>query len=108
MIRSWKTLLIGLMALGLSIGPVMAYDQEQAPRAPNSEEMFADAVVGRPLGLLGMVLGTAAFVVSLPFTLASGSTDQAAEKLVGTPTKFTFKRPLGRFISCEEQPELCK
>ena len=108
MTRLWKTLLIGLMAFGLSAGPVMAYDREQAPRERASGEAFADAVVGRPLGVLGMVLGTAAFVVSLPFTLASGSSDEAAEKLVRAPTRFTFKRPLGRFVSCDEQPEFCK
>ena len=55
-----------------------------------------------------MVLGTAAFVVSLPFTITSHSTDEAAKTLVRAPTAYTFKRPLGRFISCTEQPDFCK
>ena len=53
-------------------------------------------------------MGTAAFVVSLPFTITSHSTDEAAKTLVRAPTTYTFKRPLGRFISCTEQPDFCK
>ncbi len=112
---SWKKTVVALLALILTAGPVLAYDsksveidQEQAPRQPSSGEMFADALVGRPLGLVATVLGTAAFVISLPFSLASHSTDEAAKKLVSTPARFTFKRPLGRFASCEDQPEICK
>jgi hypothetical protein len=105
----WKALLIGLLALSLSAGPVLAYeDQEQAKREPKGEEMIADALVARPLGILAMALGVITFVVSLPFTLPSGSVDSANKALVKAPTTFTFKRPLGRFLSCEEQPGMCK
>ena len=109
MTAALKTLLISLLALMLSVGPVLAYeDQEQANREPRSEEMMADAFVARPLGLVAMVLGAVTFVVSLPFTLPSGSADSAQKALVRAPTVYTFKRPLGRFLSCEEQPEMCK
>jgi hypothetical protein len=106
--RGWKSLLAGILALVLTAGPVLAYDQEQSRRDPSTGEMFIDAAVGRPLGLFAMVLGTAAFVVSLPFTMTSHSTDEAARTLVRGPTTYTFKRPLGRFISCSEQPDFCK
>jgi hypothetical protein len=108
MIQSFKTAVIGLLALLLSAGPVLAYDQEQVGREPNGGEMFVDTVVARPLGLFAMVVGTAAFILSLPFTLPSHSADSAAKMLVSAPTQFTFKRPLGRFISCDEQPDFCK
>ena len=109
MTAALKTLLISLLALMLSVGPVLAYeDQEQANRQPRGEEMMADALVARPLGLVAMVLGAVTFVVSLPFTLPSGSADSAQKALVRAPTVYTFKRPLGRFLSCEEQPEMCK
>lgn len=106
--RGWNSLLAGALALLLMAGPVLAYDQEQSRRDPSSGEMFVDAVFGRPLGLLSMVFGTAAFVVSLPFTIPSHSTDEAAKALVRAPTTYTFKRPLGRYISCAEQPDFCK
>ena len=39
----WKALLIGLLTLSLSAGPVLAYeDQEQATREPKGEEMVAE------------------------------------------------------------------
>lgn len=109
MTKYWKALLIGLLALSLSAGPVLAYeDQEQAKREPKGEEMMADALLARPLGLVAMVLGVFTFVVALPFTLPTGSADSAANALVKAPTTFTFKRPLGRFVSCEDQPGMCK
>jgi hypothetical protein len=106
--RASKYVGAALLAFMVTTGQAMAYDQEQMTRDPTPAEMFADAAVGRPLGLLAMAFGTAAFVVSLPFTLTSHSTDQAAKTLVREPTNYTFKRPLGRFISCEEQPDFCR
>jgi len=114
MMYAWKSLLAGALALMLSAGPVMAYnttmiaDPEQLSRDPTPGEMFVDATVARPLSLVALGLGAVAFVISLPFTLPSHSADQAAKALVGAPTKHTFKRPLGRFISCDEQPDFCK
>jgi hypothetical protein len=58
--------------------------------------MLFDLVVLRPLGFVGTVLGTAAFVVSLPFSLPTKSTDEAAQKLVVDPATYTFARPLGQ------------
>jgi hypothetical protein len=86
----------------------LSYDQEQALRQPNGSEMFVDAVVARPLGLFAMAIGGVTYVLSLPFSLPSHSADSAAKGLVVDPTKFTFKRPLGRFISCDDQPDFCK
>jgi hypothetical protein len=44
------------------------------------------------------VLGTGIWVVGLPFTLISGSTEQAAQKLIVEPAEYTFTRPLGKGI----------
>jgi len=43
------------------------------------------------------VVGTAVFIVSLPFSALGGNTKIACQKLVKDPAKFTFKRPLGDF-----------
>jgi hypothetical protein len=99
---------VGLLALMLSAGSVLAYDQEQFPREPNGSEEFVDALYGRPLGLFAIALGAVTFVLSLPFSLPSHSSDSAAKGLVVDPVNWTFKRPLGRFISCDEQPDFCK
>jgi hypothetical protein len=108
MIPFWKLGKVGLLVLMLSAGSVLAYDQEQATREPNGSEEFVDTVVGRPLGLFALALGAVTWVVALPFTLPSHSVRSSAKGLVVDPAKWTFRRPLGRFISCDEQPDLCK
>jgi hypothetical protein len=41
-------------------------------------------------------LGTATFIVALPFTLLSGSVGSSAKVLIGEPAQYTFSRPLGQ------------
>jgi hypothetical protein len=45
-------------------------------------------------------MGTVAFVVSLPVHDPEPFYRPGGEALVRDPTTYTFKRPLGRFISC--------
>ncbi len=54
-----------------------------------------DVAVARPVGLAFTIVGTALFVVSLPFAAASHSVNKAAHTLVVAPAKDTFTRPLG-------------
>jgi len=103
-----KTCLIPVLVSTLVASPVLALDEEQARREPSTSEVLADAVLARPLSLIGTVLGAAAFVVSLPFTLPSKSADRAGDALVKRPFRDTFKRPIGQFDSCETLPESCK
>ncbi len=63
----------------------------------SGEAMLADTLVARPVGLVTTVVGSAVYVVSLPFSLLGGNEKQARQKLVVEPAEFTFKRPLGEF-----------
>ncbi|MEM7402119.1 MAG: hypothetical protein AAF304_09250 [Pseudomonadota bacterium] len=67
----------------------------------SAESMVADVVIARPIGLVTTVVGSAVYVVSLPFSLLGGNEKQAREKLVNEPAVFTFKRPLGEFPSLD-------
>jgi len=58
-------------------------------------DMVADLVLARPLGFVGLVIGTLAFVVALPFTVPTQQVEEAGKKLVVAPAKYTFVRPLG-------------
>ena len=58
---------------------------------------IGDLAVSRPVGIVVTVVGSALFVVSLPFALTSGSVKETADVLVGQPFRFTFTRPLGDF-----------
>ena len=84
------------VALTVASSPLLAQ-----PASPSGSDIFVDLVVTRPLGLLGIAVGSAAFVVALPFTIPSGSVGRTAEELVKKPVRYTFKRPLGELS--EEQ-----
>ncbi len=71
--------------------------QESMDEGISAEAMIADFVFVRPLGIVAVVVGSAFFIVSLPFSLLGGNSKAAAEKLVYNPAKFTFTRPLGDF-----------
>ena len=92
------TMAVVLLAM-TSLGQAESYVQDYVPIAAQKEvsadAMLADVIVLRPFGIAATVLGTAVFVVSLPFTLPTRSVDKAAQKLVVDPAKFTFVRPLG-------------
>jgi len=66
------------------------------PNPPSSSVVAVDAIIGRPLGLAATIAGTGVFLVTLPFSLTSESTGEAAWGLVGRPGGWTFVRPLGR------------
>ena len=67
----------------------------QPDSTPSSGAIAMDVLVLRPLSLVGTVLGTAVFVVGLPFEVLSGDVSGPAKRLVGQPAAFTFTRPLG-------------
>lgn len=87
--------LLAVMAISLVTAlPAMA--EEPMPADRRGGDMAFDLVLARPIGLLSVVAGSVLFVVSLPFTIPSGSMDAAADELVKKPIEFTFKRPLGQ------------
>ena len=63
----------------------------------STENMVADALIVRPLGIIATILGAGLFVISLPFSALGKNVKEAGEKLVVAPAKFTFTRPLGEF-----------
>lgn len=91
-------LVAGVLAVSTSVVPMTAsaYDDYMAvdPK-PTGGEMLADVVLVRPFMLVSTVVTTAAFIVSLPFSLLGGNVDEAAKSLVLEPAKYTFVRPLG-------------
>jgi hypothetical protein len=91
---------LGLMLIGIlglaSVSMAAETVPPVKPQPPNSNVMAFDALIGRPLGLGMTVLGTGAFIATLPFTACSGSAREAARGLVREPAWWTFKRPLGQ------------
>jgi hypothetical protein len=99
--KSVMLLVAAFVLVSVALAPALGeqenyqYDTEEYSDAV---AMGVDLVVVRPLWFVGTVLGTVAFVVSLPFTALGGNTSEAAQKLVVAPAKYTFVRPLGKGI----------
>lgn len=62
---------------------------------PTALAMVADVVLVRPAMLGITAIGTAFFVISLPFSLVGGNAGEAASVLVAQPAANTFVRCLG-------------
>jgi len=80
----------------LSVNVSAAIPQER----PGAFAMVIDVPI-RVVGLGLALIGSAFFVVALPFALTSGSTGDAWDALVIEPFEFTFTRPLGKFDEWE-------
>ena len=77
-------------------GAEKGFSLKPEPGPPSSAVMAFDALIGRPLGLATTIAGAAVFIPSIPLTLHSDTTSEAAWGLVGRPGAWTFVRPLGR------------
>ena len=95
--KSWAV--VGVIA-ALIIMPfattVQAQDYYEA-REPGGGAMIYDTIVVRPVGIVATAVGSVFWLVSLPFSALSDSTDMATKKLVKEPATYTFRRPLGEF-----------
>ncbi|MBK8327653.1 MAG: hypothetical protein IT465_00100 [Moraxellaceae bacterium] len=81
----------------LSATPSFAEEfmDDQVNTRPGAGAMALDVVVARPMLLALTLGGTAAFVISLPFTALGGNVEEAAKTLVVGPAKATFTRCMG-------------
>lgn len=64
-------------------------------------ETIADVALVRPGCFVATLLGSAVFVLALPFAAISHSVHQTADTLVLTPARATFTRPLGDFSTIQ-------
>jgi hypothetical protein len=100
-----KTTLIRLVGTALTLAalnlPVAAQaagntlEPELNPPQGSRQDMLGDLVLQRPFGLANTLLGIGTWIVSLPFTISSGSTAEAWTTLIEEPAANTFTRPLG-------------
>jgi hypothetical protein len=72
-------------------------------RASDDDDIatITDVALVRPGCFVATVLGSAVFVVALPFAAISGSVKSTADTLVLAPANATFTRPVGDFTSLE-------
>ncbi len=66
---------------------------------PTGGEMMLDALLLRPFGFAGLIIGCAVWVVAVPFALMADGTagvEKISKPLVVEPAKYTFARPMGK------------
>ncbi len=85
-----KALIMSIMFIFI-LTPALVYAGDKGPA------MVVDTLFVRPVGIAAIAVGTAVFIVSLPFAALSDSVDHTAQELVVKPVKFTFSRPVGDF-----------
>jgi hypothetical protein len=85
------------LSMPLSVLPKAAYASDRQTASPSGAAMFVDGLVIRPLGVAATLLGSAIFIVTLPFSALGGNVGQARQALIDEPAIMTFKRPLGQF-----------
>jgi hypothetical protein len=79
----------------MPISPVCASNIDE-PFEGTAAAMTFDLILLRPVGLAATIVGTAVFIVSLPFSALGGNEEAAAENLIKGPFFYTFQRPLGQ------------
>ena len=84
-----------VFSVALSLGCVATASPADTVTGDKGSDMVVDLVVLRPLGLVSTAVGSAVFVLALPFTLPSGTARESACELVKRPAAYTFTRPLG-------------
>ncbi len=68
---------------------------------PSGTMIIFDLIIMRPLGIAACTIGTAGFIVSLPFVAFSGGFNNVVNELLAKPGHFTFERQLGDFSFSE-------
>lgn len=90
------TIVASLSLMAATMQPALAaIEIDETDFGPSYETMVVDTVVGKPLQLVSAVAGTAAYLVSLPFSLIGGNADQAQQKLFVEPWD-----AMGRCLGC--------
>jgi hypothetical protein len=99
MVRTMRKLLAILTVVAIAVTftapPVLAGPGDAVIDDTSADAMILDLVILRPAGLVAVIGGSVAFVLSLPFSALGGNVGEAAEKLVVDPARYTFVRPLG-------------
>jgi hypothetical protein len=90
------TLTLAVLHLpGVAQAAEATVEPEMHPPQGSRQDMIGDLVLQRPFGLANTAVGIVTWIVSLPFTILSGSMGDAGAKLITEPVAHTFTRPLG-------------
>jgi hypothetical protein len=94
--KGFKKILLLLLTLSLVMGSLYSTGwagDKWAKEDPVGQGWSAiDLIFARPLGVAAGIVGTAIFIVSLPFTIPTGGVADAADMFITKPFQFSFTR----------------
>ncbi|OGP92741.1 MAG: hypothetical protein A2Z19_04070 [Deltaproteobacteria bacterium RBG_16_54_18] len=93
--KSHMRRIIAIVLASLLLAPALVWGQGEDQ--PGGTEIVFDLVIARPLGFVGLVLGTSIFLATYPCAVVTGSAKKTAHALVTEPYEFTFERDLGSY-----------
>ena len=93
--RPFQTLARSAAAALLVLACQVQAEDPQIDTTPSAEAMTFDLFIMRPLSLVGTVVGTAVYIVALPFNLLTLNLAEPGRRLVVEPARYTFVRDLG-------------
>lgn len=106
--RLLKAHMVALLAAMMLSNATPALAQRAEPvTGDRGTDMAVDLILVRPLGIAATVIGTAGFLIALPFTVPTGSAGETAREWIGAPLEYTFNRPLGDFDHCGADRHPC-
>ncbi len=83
---SFVLLVVGVITFSLNI------EGSAQIKSPDDEIPMMDILIARPMGVAAGIVGTALFVVTLPFTVPTSSVDRSAKMFITDPFHFSFCR----------------
>ncbi len=93
--KSWKAKLLASVFVVSSLLAPISQAAGAVEESPSALAMAGDVLFVRPALAATTVLGSAVWLVSLPFSAAGGNVKEATNTLVVGPAKATFVRCLG-------------
>jgi hypothetical protein len=96
LMKEFKKIFLLLLTVSLVIGSLYstgwAGDKLRRDDPMTQGWSLVDLLIARPLGIAAGIGGSAIFVVTLPFTLPTGSVGNAASMFIVQPFQFSFMR----------------
>jgi hypothetical protein len=65
----------------------------------DANNMLADTLLLRPIGVAALAMGTVLYIVSLPAAIMTDSQKETYKVLIKEPSDYVFKRPVGEIGS---------
>ena len=96
--KIWSLVLLTTFFLTAFSPSVIAEpSKDHARNNATAGAIIGDLLLIRPVLFAGTLIGSCAFITTLPFTLIGRNTKYAAKKLVVEPAQYTFTYPLGSY-----------